>query len=80
MTRKTLYKIMLLSGVAITLAGCGGGSGGGATVVLPQARLEDSFGPQFGVDYRANPNSEPVKPVQGDIVPLTLTAEPKPLH
>ncbi len=81
MKRKTFLQLALLGVASAVLAGCGGG-GGSVTTPTPitAQRLEDTFGTQFGVDYRANPNSVPVKPVAGDIVPLSLTTPPARLH
>jgi hypothetical protein len=81
MKRKTIARLALLGMVAVALAGCGGGGGSVSTPnpIMAQ-RLEDTFGTQFGVDYRASPNSVPVKPVAGDIVPLSLTTPPALLH
>ncbi len=81
MNRSTLIRLGLLSLAAVVLSACGGGGGGSVAVtpVTPQ-RLEDTFGTQFGIDYRAPANSEPVKPAPGDIIPLNLTVEPTALH
>ena len=57
------------------LAGCSGGGGGGTVGTTPKA--EDFFGTQFGVDFRATANSEPVTPADGDIIALSLTTEPQ---
>ncbi len=82
MNRTLLIRLALLGGAALALTGCGGGHSS-ATVTPPPVttlKLEDTFGTQFGVDYRASPNSQPVKPAAGDIIPLTLTDQPKALH
>ena len=49
-------------------------TGGG--VVVPTARQEDQFGVQFGTAFRADNNSEPYNPADGDIVAISLTTEP----
>jgi hypothetical protein len=41
----------------------------------PQA-LEDKFGANFGTTFRANKDSEPRDPADGDIIPVNSTAEP----
>lgn len=46
--------------------------GGGGTIV----RQEDQFGGGFGVAFRADNNSEPSSPTDGDIGPISLTTEP----
>lgn len=37
---------------------------------------EDKFGKGFGKAFRAPPNSEPANVVEGDVVPVSNTAEP----
>lgn len=83
MTRTTLVRLAVFGAAALALSACGGHSGGSASSTSSgptTARLEDQFGTQFGVDYRASPNAQPVKPLAGDIIPLTATAAPLPLH
>lgn len=81
MKRLTLIRSALLGGAALALAGCGGGGSSSSTPAPVTAlKLEDTFGTQFGVDYRTDPNTQPAKPAAGDIIPLDLTAPPKPLH
>lgn len=45
-------------------------------VVPPAAKLEDGFGANFGIAYRADPNTDAKDPVVGDIIPLSLTTDP----
>ncbi len=45
-------------------------------VVPPAAKLEDGFGVNFGIAYRADPNTDAKDPVPGDIIPLSLTTDP----
>jgi multidrug efflux pump subunit AcrA (membrane-fusion protein) len=65
------------------LAACGGGGDPpppappAAPVVV--AKQEDQFGANFASAFRASPTSEPITPVDGDIIALSLTAEPVPL-
>ncbi len=81
MKSSTLIKLALLGATAVALAGCGGGGGSATTTpVVTAQKLEDNFGTQFGVDYRQSPNTAPVKPVAGDIIPLSLVTPPVPLH
>lgn len=65
-------------GLGLSIAACGSGNngnsppgGGGNT-----AKQEDQFGMAFATGFRANPNSEPFSPQDGDIVAISLTAEP----
>jgi len=62
-------------------AGSGGGGGGGGVTMPPPPPppQEDFFGTAFGVDFRAPPNSNPVVPSPGDIIPVSLTTEPQPI-
>ena len=76
--RKKLLGLALFSACALTLSGCGGSTSSGP--VPATTRLEDKFGTQFGVDFRKDPNTPATKPAAGDIIPLTLTAPPTPLH
>jgi len=39
----------------------------------------DQFGKVFGEASRASPNSEPANIVEGDLPPVSMTAEPLPL-
>ncbi|MDB5713570.1 MAG: hypothetical protein JWO15_967 [Sphingomonadales bacterium] len=62
-------------------AGCSGGNNsdsnsGPGTVVTSQ---EDSFSTVFGTAFRASPDSTPIIPKDGDIIPLTLDSDPKPI-
>lgn len=47
-------------------------------VVPPQSGPSQlsSFGTQFATAYRADPNSDPYTPADGDVLALTLTADP----
>ena len=68
--------------LAGALAACGGSNNG--TVVIPPvqtAQQEDFFGTGFGALYRNPPNTVPVvSPSAGDIIALSLTTNPQPLH
>ena len=69
--------------IILTLAGavvaCGPSAsrspppGGGGVVTLKQ---EDQFGVPFGIAFRADNNSEPYSPADGDIAAISLTTEP----
>lgn len=68
-----------------TSNGNGGGSGNTTTpvggtppppvVVTPNQ--EDKFGANFGAAFRAALNGEPISVNDGDIIPISLTAEPE---
>ena len=45
----------------------------GPVVVVQQ---EDQFGTRFGTAFRADNNSEPYSPADGDIVAISFTTEP----
>ena len=68
---------MLVLGLAIAACGSSNtptppGSGGGTITV----RQEDQFGVPFGTAFRADNNSEPYSPADGDIAAISLTTEP----
>ncbi len=44
-----------------------------------ELQSEDRFGRGFGRAYRAHQNSEPKNVVDGDVVPVSRTAEPIPI-
>jgi hypothetical protein len=48
-----------------------------ATVAPPPP--EDAFGTNFGEAFRADPNSEPRTPADGDIIPLSFTEDARPV-
>ncbi|WP_419816718.1 hypothetical protein [Glacieibacterium sp.] len=76
---KLLRNMLFASAAGAALAACGGGDQATPTtpvVTTPAAKLEDSFGANFGVAYRADPNSVAKDPQPGDIIPLSLTATP----
>jgi hypothetical protein len=75
MTRKTIFRLLLLGAVGVALTGCGGG--GGSTAPTPvTTTFEDQFGLGFGSDFAANPNSQPAVPSTSDIIAVSLTAQP----
>ena len=65
---------------AAALTACGGGSVNVVTPPGPTPTLADKFGTGFGTDFAAPANSQPAKPMASDIIPLSLTAQPTPLH
>jgi hypothetical protein len=81
MRRSTLFRLGLLALTGLALTACGGGGGGSASttpVVVPS--LESQFGVGFNTDFFANPNSQPAVPTAGDIIAVSLTTQPIPLH
>lgn len=76
---RTLGAGVSIIALCAALEACSGGGGSARTpppVVVPQ---EDFFGTAFGVDFRADPNSDPVVPKAGDIIPVSLTTNPQPI-
>lgn len=69
--------LMLILGFAIAACGSSNRSPppptNGGTVTV---RQEDQFGVPFGFAFRADNNSEPYSPSDGDIVAISLTTEP----
>ncbi len=43
-------------------------------------RPEDKFGEGFGEAFRADPNSEPAPVRDGDVKPVSHTAQPEPIE
>ena len=80
MTRKIWIASGLLALTAVVLGACSGGHSSSSPTPVTTLRLEDNFGTQFGVDFRASPDSEPVKPTSGDLTPVDLSAEPRALR
>lgn len=76
-------RLGLIAVAASVLAACGGG--GDPPPPAPPAtptvtvKQEDQFGGNFASAFRADPNANPITPVDGDIIALSLTAEPVPL-
>lgn len=77
MKRKSLNLLMFAVPIS-TLAACGGGADDTTPPPPPPTTVaqEDSVGVVFGTAFRADPNSPPIEPKDGDIIPLSLTTEP----
>lgn len=76
-----IIRLGLLGATAMGLTACGGGGSIGVTPPpSPPPSLESKFGTGFATDFDAAANSQPAKPVASDIIPLSLTAQPIPLH
>lgn len=62
------------------LSACGKQADRGAdrfeTLDVAAKQSEDQFGLRFGEAYRADPNSEPKSVAEGDVVPVSMVAEP----
>ena len=79
MIRPTLlFGLMLLAGASLTACNKQDAS----DALLPDQAAskarnpEDQFGEGFGNAFRAEPNSEPINVAEGDVVPVSQTAEP----
>lgn len=71
----TTAVVLLGAGVSA----CGGGGKGMKVAVTPpvSAPFEDQFGASgFGPGFRAGANTEPRDVAPGDVIPVSLTAEP----
>ena len=77
MKRKSLNLLLFAIPIS-TLAACGSSGGGGSSPPPPPTTVvqEDTFGLVFGMAFRADANATPIEPKDGDIIPLSLTAEP----
>ena len=71
--------VALLAG-GLAACGGGGGGGGGHVVTPPPPSLAAFFGASFEKAFNASAMSEPFDPAPGDIIALSLTTEPQPLH
>lgn len=82
MTR-TLVTTAALMTLGLLLSACGGGGDGPNTTITtptPPARFDAQFGANFSTDFQApSLTSEPHAVAAGDVVPVSLTAEPVPL-
>lgn len=72
--------LLAMALIGSTLAGCGSSIDDDAPPMVVQPRQEDQFGANFGTAFRADANSEPRTPADGDIVPVSLTTEPVPIN
>ena len=70
--------LILLAGASLSACNrkADGDAAGNRMVGSSSARPEDKFGKKFGEAYRASPNAEPARVADGDLVPVSLTAEP----
>ena len=75
---RALIGLLLIAGVS--LSACGKQADSGAdrfgSFDVAAKRSEDQFGQGFGKAYRADSNSEPKVVVEGDVVPVSMNAEP----
>lgn len=74
-----LKRLVAVGLLAATLAACGSNETPAPPPPPPPpppAPVEDQFGAGFGSAFRANPNSDASDPAAGDIIPVSLTAEP----
>ena len=79
MTR-ILLTTATIAALGLALSACGGGGKSMNVVVAPPpaaAPFEDQFGASgFGVGFRAGANTDPRDIAPGDILALSLTADP----
>lgn len=81
MTRTILTAAAVVT-LGLLLSACGGGGDGPSTTVVtptPPVRFDAQFGANFSTDFQASNNSEPHAVAAGDVIPVSLTAEPVPL-
>lgn len=70
---------ILLAATALSACGSNNSSPSAPTappVVVAPAPQENAFGANFATAFRASDTAAPILPVDGDIVPLSLTTEP----
>lgn len=80
MKRKLLTSLGILI-LGASVSACGGGGGGGQMTTNPpgaSAKFEDQFGGKFATAYQAGANTEPADVAAGDVLPVSVTAEPVP--
>ena len=84
MTHNT--QLLLKASAVILLAAGLGACGSGNYTPTPtptqtvMAQQEDQFGIVFANAFRASPNGEPVSVSDGDLVAISLTAEPATIN
>lgn len=79
--KSVYWRIAAVAMVAGGLSACGNNnySAPPPPVVVPPPpapKVEDQFGTNFGIAYRADPNTDAKDPMAGDIIPLSLTTDP----
>ena len=76
--KQQLLRASTVIALAAALAGCGSGANAPAPTPTQTvtALQEDQFGVVFGTDFRNPANSEPFVVFDGDIIAISLTAEP----
>lgn len=78
--KSAYWRIAAVAMLAGGLAACGDNDKTPTPpVVVPPApapRVEDQFGTNFGIAFRAEPNTDAKDPMAGDIIPLSLTTDP----
>lgn len=75
--------IIIAASLSVLLAACGGKANNDDNPpppVVMQPRQEDQFGANFGVLFRADPNSEAANASEGDVVGVSLTTEPATIN
>lgn len=80
--KRTVLTTAALVTLGLLLSACGGGKSSNTTVTPPPpaARFDAQFGANFSTDFQApSATSEPHDVASGDVIPVSLTAEPVPL-
>lgn len=78
--KRLLITTASLSLLGLSLSACSGGGGSSATVTPPPAaKFEAQFGANFATAFGATANTEPKEVAAGDVIGVSLTAEPVPL-
>lgn len=79
---KRLVIVSALGAMVVGLTACGGGDGGGKTVVVtpPAPEANAKYGAGFAAAAKADANSEPASVSASDVVAVDATAEPTPLN
>lgn len=77
MTR-LIWRLCAVGGVAFALSACGNSAS--VTTPPPKINVASEFGTGFAATFAAPSNSVPQDPQDSDVIPLTLTAKPIPLH
>ncbi|THD63892.1 hypothetical protein [Phenylobacterium sp.] len=80
---RILFTTAAVVTLGLLLSACGGGGDGPNTTVTtppPAVRFDAQFGANFSTDFQQpSLTSKPLPVAAGDVVPVSLTAQPVPL-
>ncbi len=79
--KRTLLTTTALASVGVLLSACGGGDSPSTTITTPTppVRFDAQFGANFSTDFQAPSLTSQPRPIAaGDIIPVSLTAQPVP--